>query len=328
MTRASKRSGEFDLIAKVFAPLARNEPGARNLKDDAAAIRTSPDHELVVTTDAIVAGVHFFATDPPDTIAAKVLHVNLSDLAAKGAVPRAYLLTAVLPPEIDDDWLRAFASGLKRSQKRYGVNLIGGDTVSTSGPLTLNVVALGEVPAGKMLTRAGARIGDEVWVTGTIGDAALGLRVLKGLHMSESHASHCIDRYRVPLPQLAVGQGLLGLASASLDVSDGLIADLGHLAEASGVAVRVDAPSVPFSSAAKTALAENACSVSDLLTGGDDYEIAFAAPPSAARRIAALSARTKVRITKIGQVLKGKSVAAIDAAGAPLPISRPGYTHF
>ena len=328
MTRPSRRSGEFDLIAQVFAPLARGEPGALGLKDDAAFVHPAAGRDLVVTTDAIVAGVHFLADDPPDTIAAKALHVNLSDLAAKGATPRAYLLTAILPAEIGDEWLQRFASALRKSQKRYGISLIGGDTVSTPGPLALNIVALGEVPSGKMLTRAGAKAGDDVWVTGTIGDAALGLRVLEGASIGDAFDAAVVGRFRVPQPRLAVGQGLIGLATASVDISDGLISDLGHIVETSRVAIRVDASSVPLSNAAKAAIVTGSCSVSDLLTGGDDYELAFSAPPSAAKRIAALAAKSKTRITKIGEVRKGKGVSAIDADGRPLPISRPGYTHF
>lgn len=328
MTREPKRRGEFDLIAKVFAPLARNEPGALSLKDDAAFIKPSPGHDLVVTTDAVVAGVHFFANDPPETIAAKALHVNLSDLAAKGATPRAYLLTAALSPEVDDAWLDAFASGLKRSQKQHGITLVGGDTVSTPGPLSFNIVALGEVAGGTILTRSGANVGDDVWVTGTIGDAALGLRILKGADLGARANAGLIDRFRVPRPRLTVGQGLVGLASASLDVSDGLVADLGHIAETSRVAIRIEAPRVPLSVAVKAAIAQGVCSVTDLLTGGDDYEIAFTAPPTAAKRIAALAAKTKVPITKIGEVQKGKGVTVVDGQGAPLPILRGGYAHF
>ncbi len=330
MTAGRKRSAEFDLIANIFAPLVGNEPGALGLKDDAAFLKPKVDHDVVVTTDAIVAGVHFLASDPPETIAQKVLHVNLSDLAAKGAVPRAYLLTAMLSPEIDDRWLKAFAAGLKRSQKRYALSLIGGDTVATPGPAAFNIVALGDVPRGGMLTRSGAKIGDDVWVSGTIGDAALGLRALQGkaVALAEPLRKALVQRYRVPVPRLDVGRGLLGLAHASLDVSDGLIADLGHIADVSQVAIRIDVAKVPLSKAAGLALDGGVASLHDLVTGGDDYELAFTAPPSASKALSALTARTKVRLTRIGHVLKGKGVRAYDGAGKPLVFDRPGYTHF
>ncbi|MBP6013156.1 MAG: thiamine-phosphate kinase [Alphaproteobacteria bacterium] len=330
MSGGRKRSAEFDLIAKIFAPLAHNEAGALGLSDDAAFLKPSAEHDIVVTTDAIVAGVHFLPSDPPETIAQKALHVNLSDLAAKGATPRAYLLTAMLAPEIDDSWLKAFAAGLKRSQKRYTLSLIGGDTVATPGPTAFNIVALGEVPRGRMLTRGGARIGDDVWVSGTIGDAALGLRVLQGkaAALAEPHRNALVQRYRVPLPRLGVGRGLVGLADAALDVSDGLIADLGHIADVSRVAIRIDIANVPLSKAAGAALAVGVVSLHDLVTGGDDYELAFTAPRSATKALNALAARAKVRLTRIGQVLKGKGVRAFDGAGKPLAFERPGYTHF
>jgi len=330
MAREPKRLGEFDLIAKYFAPLAKGEPGAFDLTDDAAILTPTPGMDLVVTTDAIVAGVHFLPEDPADTIAQKALRVNLSDLAAKGAKPRAYLMTAAFPRDTDNSWLKAFALGLKGDQKRFGLALIGGDTVATPGPLTLGVTAIGEVGRGKMLTRAGAKVGDDIWVTGTIGDAALGLKALNGdaLGLDDGQLRHVIERYRVPEPRLAFGRGLVGLAHACLDISDGLIADLGHVSDVSAVAIEIEATAVPLSPAAGAVVDGAFVSLAELLTAGDDYELAFAAPTSARARLTALAARTRTKATRIGTARKGKGVAALDAAGAPLPLARAGYVHF
>ncbi len=330
MTAKGGRRGEFELIARLFAPLAREESGAFGLTDDVAALTPKPGQDIVLTTDAIVAGVHFFANDPPETIAQKALRVNLSDLAAKGAVPRAYLLTLAVPPSIGDAWLKAFAGGLKRDQTRFAITLIGGDTVATPGPVMVNIAALGEVAHGKTVRRAGAKAGDEVWVSGTIGDAALGLRLLKGEHLglSEQHAARLIGRFRVPEPRLGLGQAIGRLAHACLDVSDGLVADLGHIAETSAVGIEIDAGAVPFSAAAREAIANGRAKIGDLITGGDDYELAFAAPASAAPHLTAASAKAKVALSRIGRVVRGKSVAVIGPDGKRLVLPRAGYTHF
>jgi thiamine-monophosphate kinase len=331
MTRQAKRRGEFDLIAHFFAPLSRGEAGAFGLQDDAAALKPRAGRDIVVTTDAVVAGVHFLPDDPPDTIAQKALRVNLSDLAAKGAEPRAYLLTAVLSPEIDDAWLASFASGLKRDQQRFGITLVGGDTVATSGPLTFNIAAFGDVPRGKMLRRGGAQTDDDVWVSGTIGDAALGLRILKGEEqdLPEKQRRLLIKRYRTPEPRVELGPELVGLAHACLDVSDGLIADLGHIAETSRLGIEVQAEQVPLSPAAAAAIAAGRLSLSELLTAGDDYELAFTAPQAERGRLAIVAMKRKVALTRIGRTLKGKAAVRVLAAdGRPMPIARAGYTHF
>jgi len=325
-----KRRGEFELIAKFFAPLARGAPGAFGLADDAALIKPRPGHDIVVTVDAIVAGVHFLPGDPPGTIAQKALRVNVSDLAAKGAVPRAYLLTIALPVDIDETWLEAFAAGLKRDQKRFGIALIGGDTVATPGPLTVSITAFGDVPGGRMVRRKGAIVGDDVWVSGTIGDAGLGLRALQrdDLRISAKLRDAVVARYRVPEPRLGVGLAIRNLAHACLDVSDGLVADLGHIAEVSGVGIRIEAPAVPLSQAAAAAVASGQVSLCDLLTGGDDYELAFAAPRATRKRLLTTAAKTKVRLTRIGGVVAGRRVEVRGDDGALLPIGRAGFTHF
>jgi len=329
MTRKPARRGEFELIAKYFAPLSMGEPGTLGLTDDAAYLKPRAGCDLVVTTDAIVSGVHFFPDDPAESVAKKALRVNLSDLAAKGAVPRGYLLTLALPADLDEAWVRAFAKGLKGDQATFGVVLLGGDTTGTPGALTINVVALGEVPAGKMITRGGARIGDDVWVSGTIGDAALGLRLLKGeaCNIAEKERRAAIGRYRVPEARSRLGPQLVGVAHACADISDGLIADLGHICEVSGVGIEISAGDVPVSGATKAALGQG-LGLAAVLTGGDDYELGFTAPASARVRLKAISTEVGVPLTRIGTVVKGKTVRALDAAGKPLPFQRAGYTHF
>ena len=227
--------GEFDLIERLLRPLTRGYPGALNLTDDAALVRVPAGRELVVAKDAMVADVHFLADDPPDLVGGKLLRVNLSDLAAMGADPLGYLLVIARSPDVTDEWLQSFASGLLADQNRFGCHLLGGDTVSTPGPLTLSLTILGTVPEGSALLRSGAKAGDDVWVSGCLGDAALGLRVLRGLAVTEDEALALVDRYRTPRPRLALGTALRGIASAAIDVSDGLVADLGHILETSGV---------------------------------------------------------------------------------------------
>jgi thiamine-monophosphate kinase len=329
MTRKSKRSGEFELIAKYFAPLAKGEPGALGLKDDAAYLKPRPGFDLVLTTDAIVEGVHFFPDDPPATVAQKALRVNLSDLAAKGAIARGYLLTLTLPSGIDEVWVAAFAKGLSADQAKFGVALFGGDTTATPGVTTISITALGEVPRGQMLTRGGAQAGDDVWVTGTIGDATLGLKLLKreGFDLAKSHRQLLITRYRVPEPRSKVGPALKGLAHACIDVSDGLMADLGHIAEVSNVGIEIAVHDVPLSAAAKAAI-QRGVELGELLSGGDDYELAIAAPSSARSRLLALAVETGVPLTRVGRVVKGRGVTALAADGKPVRTRRMGYTHF
>lgn len=336
MTRYASRASvagrlsEFDLIEKVFAPLAK-APGAFGLKDDAALIAPRRDGGLVLTTDALVAGVDFFAADPPDQVAMKALRVNLSDLAAKGARPFGYLLTLVLPRSTKESWIKAFARGLREDQSRFGVALLGGDISSTGGPLAISLAAFGEAPRAGMLRRSGARAGDLVFVTGTIGDSRGGLALLKGAGKGRTTAAHrrrLIESYRVPEPPVRFGLSLPGLASASIDVSDGLLADLGHIAETSGARIVLEAARIPRSDALLALWGEGPFAIARAASAGDDYQIAFTAPGRSRSKIAAVAGRTATRVTEIGRVEKGQGVVLLDGKGRPIRPRRAGYVHF
>ncbi len=321
---------EFELIAELFAPLARSYPGALDLRDDVALLSSDPDHETAVTMDAMVAGVHFLPDDPPDLVARKLMRVNLSDLAAKGARPFAVLLAAAFPYGTEMEWLRGFGRGLAEDAREFGVALIGGDTVSTPGPLTLTLTAFGRVGKGRAILRSGAQAGDVVWVSGTIGDSALGLRAARDgwPQLAPEQVTFLADRYRLPRPRVGLGQELPGLAHAGMDVSDGLVQDLGHLCRASGLAAEIEAARVPLSAAAAAAVAVDQSLLASVLTGGDDYELLFTAPAAAREAILALSARTGVAVTAIGAMAPGQGVVVRDAHGRPMALARGGWRHF
>ena len=310
----------------MFAPLSKGAPGAFGLTDDAAVLAPPPGHELVLKTDAIVEGVHFFRTDPPGDIARKALRVNLSDLAAKGAVPMGYLMALLLPDWPDMAWLRAFVDGLAADQAAFGLSLMGGDTSAMPGPLAISISAFGHVPAGAMIRRAGAQPGDLVFVSGTIGDAGGGLAVLKENRPEDMPMPELVARYRVPEPRLALGPALRGLASASLDVSDGLMADLGHIAEVSKVRIEVEAARIPLSNALRGLWGAEAAARAAV--AGDDYEIAFTAPASRRADVANAAARSGVAVTEIGRVAAGEGAVLLDASGREIALARSGYTHF
>jgi thiamine-monophosphate kinase len=335
MKQTGNLPGEFELIARHFAPLARGFPGAFGLLDDAAVIAPPPGHELVAKTDAIVGGVHFLHDDPPDLIARKALRANLSDLAAKGAVPRAYMLDIMLPKTVTEEWMAAFARGLADDQHEYGVHLIGGDTDSTPGPVTIAIMAFGDIVTGRMLRRGAARAGDTIFVTGTIGDAALGLAVLRGNvgSLDTNAAAFLVDRYRLPQPRVRLGPRLIGMAHAALDVSDGLLADLRHLCETSELSAVIEARRVPLSTAARAVLTTDSEHLTTVLTGGDDYEILFTAPLEAVNQLAALSRTLDVPITAIGRMRspsigKQSQITVLDESLEPLVFDRTGWTHF
>ena len=305
---------EFGIIARYFAPLAGE--GAFALRDDAALLPARPEHDLVITTDAIAEGVDFFGFDPPDTIAQKALRVNLSDLAAKGAQPAHYLLNLSLPHSVTPDWLAAFAQGLVRDQEEFGITLLGGDTGATDGALAIAVTAFGFVPQGRMIRRSGARVGDAVYVTGSIGDSGGGLAIFRREKhtLSDADRDALIARYRVPHPPVSFAPALRDIATASVDISDGLIADLGHLASASGVRIMVEGEQVPLSAPLKALWGEGA--LLRAVGAGDDYQIAFTAAPGQVGPF-----------TAIGRVESGEGVALL-VKGAEIAVPRPGYRHF
>jgi thiamine-monophosphate kinase len=326
---------EFELIARYFAPLARGFTGAYGLLDDVALIAPASGNELAVKTDIIVAGIDFLPDDPANLVARKALRVNLSDLAAKGATPRTYLLGLVLPNTVDEAWIADFAAGLAHDQAEYGIHLIGGDMSSTSGPITIAVTAMGEAPIGRVVRRGGAQPGDTVFVTGTIGDAALGLSVLRAAppSLDAASAAFLVDRHRLPQPRVSLGPQLIGIATAALDVSDGLIADLRHICAVSHVSAVIEASSVPLSPAARVAIDGDPQRLATVLTGGDDYEILFTAPPAAAARIGVLSQLFDTPIAPIGCMTAlseaaQPGVVVLDNTGRPLSFASEGWTHF
>jgi thiamine-monophosphate kinase len=330
--RPQTPSGEDSLIARYFKPLAK-DPGAFNLDDDAAALRAGGE-DIVVTTDAIVEGVHFLPDDPPETLARKALRVNLSDLAAKGATPAGFVLTLALRGA-DDAWLKPFAQGLGEDAAKFGCPLLGGDTVSTPGPLMISVTAFGRLPQGKMVHRSGARPGDRVVVTGTIGDAALGLDVLKGGAVAGALASDAvarealIARYRVPQPRNALAKAVRDHAGAAMDVSDGLAGDLAKLCLASSVTAVIDVQSIPVSSAASALLARKVIGIEALVAGGDDYEILCAIPGDRMDAFTQTARQAGVAITAIGDIIAGTSPPSfLDAQGRELALERLSYSHF
>ena len=330
--RHDNLSGEDALIARYFRPLA-TDPGAFNLIDDAAILKAAGD-DIVVTTDAVVEGVHFLSDDPPDSVARKALRVNLSDLAAKGATPAGFVLTLALRAA-DDAWLAPFVRGLGEDAAQFGCPLLGGDTVSTPGPLMISITAFGRVPAGKMVHRSGARPGDRVVVTGTIGDAALGLDILKGGAVAAVLADDAaarqmlVGRYRIPQPRNALATAVRDHASAAIDVSDGLAGDLAKLCAASGVSAAIDAPSVPTSAAAAALLARGAVGIEAIVSGGDDYEILCAIPEGSLAAFAQAAALARVAVTSIGTVIADTSAPRfLDAQGREIALPRLSYSHF
>ena len=324
--------GEFELIRRYFAPLAAGAPGALGLSDDAALLTPPAGSDLVLAADALVEDVHFLSQDPPDLVARKLLRVNLSDLAAMGAAPLGYLVTAAWPRDRDEAWIAGFAEGLARDQEIFGISLLGGDTTATGGALTLSLTAIGTLPAGRSLRRGTARAGDLLFVSGAIGDAALGLKLLTGKMdgLTPKQEEGLIARYRLPEPRLALGQALLeeGLATAAIDVSDGLAADIGHIAEISGLAARVEAEAVPLSETALQWVAGVPARRLALLGGGDDYELAFAAAPEKAAGLSELARRLGLPLGRIGALEVGEGVHVVDAAGRELRLDTAGWSHF
>ncbi|OKO75726.1 thiamine-monophosphate kinase [Bradyrhizobium sp. NAS80.1] len=331
MTQDKKQiSGEDSLIARYFKPLA-TDPGAFGLVDDAAVLKSAGE-DIVVTTDAVVEGVHYLADDPPGTIARKALRVNLSDLAAKGATPAGFVLTLALRGA-DDAWLRPFADALGEDASAFACPLLGGDTVSTPGPQMISITAFGRTPSGRMVGRTGARPGDRVMVTGTIGDAALGLDILKGGNVKQaldpSSWEMLVRRYHIPQPRNVLARAVREHASAAMDVSDGLAGDLAKLCAASGVSAVIEAASVPLSGPAAGLVTRGAVGIEALVAGGDDYEVLCAVPTGRAEAFMAAGRAAGVAITAIGSIVQGATPPRfIDGQGRELVLKRLSYSHF
>ena len=303
---------EFSRIARHFRPIAG--PGSLGLTDDAAVFAPPPGRELVMTADAMVESVHFLPGTAPGLVARKLLRVNLSDLAAMGAVPFGYLVTLSVPRSLGEDWFAGFAAGLATDQAAFGITLLGGDTTETPGPLTLSLTAIGHVAPGAAILRSGARPGDDLWVTGTIGDGVLGLHAARG-ELADPDG-YLKRRYDLPTPRLGIP--IQGWARAAMDVSDGLFQDLGHICRASGVSAVVEAARIPLSlqaAAAGPQWRETAW------IGGDDYELLLAAP-------AGRPPLGGVDATRIGRFVPGEGVRILDEDGTELPLAARGWSHF
>jgi thiamine-monophosphate kinase len=329
---SGQRSGEDSLIARYFKPIA-TDPGAFALDDDAAVLQAR-GADIVVTTDAVVEGVHFLPDDPPDTVARKALRVNLSDLVAKGATPAGFVLTLALR-SVDEAWLAAFAGGLGEDARSFACPLLGGDTVSTPGPLTVSITAFGRLSEGRMVHRSGAKPGDRIMVSGTIGDAALGLDVLKGgpvahaLSGDPDASQMLISRYRLPQPRNGLADAVRDHASAAMDVSDGLAGDLTKLCLASAVSAVVETPLVPTSAATASLLARGVVGLEAVISGGDDYEILCAVPEVKMRALLEAAGKAGIALTMIGTISAGTAAPRfLDAQGKELKLERLSYSHF
>lgn len=337
MAEADQLGGfsEDGLIAQYLAPLSRDFPGAFSLRDDAAVIAPPEGAELVVTTDALIAGVHFLPDDTPADIAYKSLAVNVSDLAAKGAVPLAYSLALALPRGWREQWLAGFAEGLREAQEAFGIALCGGDTtVSPAGPLMVSITAFGGVPRGKMVPRRGAQAGDSLYVSGTIGDAALGLKLRRGdvetqsWPLDDAARRHLIGRYLRPEPRLGLRDALLAHASAAMDISDGLVIDCARMCTASDVNGRIEALHVPLSSAVQILVSGDARILERVLTGGDDYEILAAVRPGEAQAFEAAALSASIRVSRIGEFGTDRgNLSVVGPDGQPMSFTRSGYDH-
>jgi thiamine-monophosphate kinase len=328
------RPDEDGLIARYFRPLA-TAPGADRLLDDAATYRPPQGFEQVLTADAIVAGVHFFPDDPPRAVAQKALRVNLSDLAAKGAAPAGYLLTIALSEDWTEGWLAEFCAGLAADQEQYGISLYGGDTVCTPGPFFVSITAFGLTPDGCVPRRTKASVGQKLYVTGTIGDAALGLKIRLddsvrtrwGLNTAD--AEHLAQRYLLPQPRVEAAALMAEYASAAMDISDGLAGDLGRMCAASDVGAVLDAGLMPLSAAARKAVEADPAALTAVLTGGDDYEILAAIDPAKSVAFEAAAAKAGIAFTQIGEIVPAfAGRVRIERGGHPLVLDRLAFRHF
>ena len=314
---------EFDLIAKYFT--RDTERAVLGVGDDCALIAPTPGMELAISTDMLIAGRHFMPSDGPGTVGHKAMAVNLSDLAAMGAKPR-YALLSIALPEADEKFLRGFAGGFFGLAQKYGVDVIGGDT-TRGGMLTLNVTVIGEVPPGQALRRDCAKAGDDIWVSGTLGDAAAALAHHQGkLRLETEQAVQCFPRLFVPTPRIELGLALLGVANSAIDVSDGFAADLGHILERSNVGAEIWYEQLPLSDAL-AALRENQAVQDCILSGGDDYELVFTAPAHKRNDVDALSKKLGLRLARVGCILPEQGLRTLNH-GKPMSLTRLGFDHF
>lgn len=314
---------EFELIRRYFT---RATPSALlGVGDDAALLQASNGNVLAVSSDMLVSGTHFLPDANPYLLGHKTLAVNLSDMAAMGATPR-WATLAIALPNADEAWLKEFTAGFFSLAQQHGVELIGGDT--TRGPLNLCVTIIGEVQARQALRRSGAKIGDEIWVSGSLGDAALALAHLQGgIVLREDEYAACALRLHQPQPRVALGIALRGIASSAIDISDGLLADLGHILEASQAGARIDLISLPVSPTVRRSLNQT-LGEQCVLSGGDDYELCFTAPRSFHTELLSISAKLNLPLTPIGEIVAGRECIVHDASGKPIKQERSGYDHF
>ncbi|PVB63283.1 thiamine-phosphate kinase [Labrenzia sp. 011] len=328
------RPDEFALIRQYFAPLA-SDPGSLGLTDDAAVLTPEAGLDLVLTKDMLAADIHFFAEDAPEAIAAKAIRVNLSDLAAKGARPRGYLMGLALPADWTEAWLERFCKGLAADQAAYDIQLLGGDTIRSGNGLQISITAIGEVEKGRTVRRSGARPGDALFVSGTIGDAAAGLEARlrpdfsRGHDLTESEELHILDRYLLPRPRTRLAPLVTRYASAALDVSDGLIADCTHMAKASAVDMTIDLDRVPFSSALQHLRVKAPQDFARCLNGGDDYEILASVPAEEATAFLLSAEVAGCPVVQIGRVESGNGAVRLTESGRPVTLgSQGGFRHF
>lgn len=320
---------EEGIVQTYLAPLARGYAGAYGLRDDCAALTVPSGMDLVVKTDPVMAGVHFLPDDDPADIAWKALAVNVSDLASKAAEPIAYLMALALPGPPTHEWMKAFALGLEEAQRAFGCHLVGGDTDRTTGPLTISVTVFGSVPAGRMVQRGAARVGDLLYVSGPIGDAALGLRLRRDFTLatawglSPDRAERLVRRYLRPQPALHLRRVIASHASAAMDLSDGLAKDLGRMCRASGTGAVVRAADVPLSAEARAVVSRGTIGIADLVTGGDDYEVLMAVP-----RSNCMAFERDTSLAPIGEVVAGRDASFVDGDGKTLVLTRTGWDHF
>ena len=339
MAEAKRRGGaasltESEIIARYFAPLAEGAPEAFGLHDDAALLPREGDNELVITADTIVEGSHFRWANAAEDVAYKALAVNVSDLTAKGADPYCYLLSLVLP-NADPGWLSGFSAGLGEAQEAFGCKLVGGDTTAGDGRLTISITALGRVPPGQMVSRGGAKAGDRLYVSGTVGDAALGLQLSQTLELAqkwgldEGHAAYLIGRYLRPVPPIGLAPILRDHASAALDISDGLLGDAAKLCEASGIGGEIRSAELPLSDAARQALTADPRLLEVILTGGDDYQVLAAISENRRDSFEAAAGEAGIEVQEIGKIIDSEyGLIALDESGQRLRFKHLSFDHF